>query len=307
MSKLGSSTRSAEKQPEASAATITRSAQKNEEAETNIKVVIRCRRRSEREIQDNSPIIVSSNGAKSNQVSIETTAPVSMLGIVTLPPIRTYPFDYVFGPEADQSLVYHEGRQPHVGAGFRRLQLHFVCIWSDGNRENVAYTMHGDLTPTPMGNPSAHAGMIPRVLFRLFHQLEKNKIDFSVKVSYIELYNEELRDLLAPELAAPIGSTQPMGHGKDSAKNDGGLKIFEDASKRGVFIQGVEEVPVKNRTDALALLTKGSHRRQIAATKFNDHSSRSHSIFTLTIHTKECGVAGEDLLRIGKFNLVDLA
>lgn len=80
----------------------------SEEAETNIQVVLRCRRRSEREILDSSPMIVSSNGAKSTQVSIETTAPTSTLGVVTLPPIRTYPFDLVFGPEADQALIYHE-------------------------------------------------------------------------------------------------------------------------------------------------------------------------------------------------------
>ena len=173
----------------------------------------------------------------------------------------------------------------------------------------LRYTMHGDLAPTPMGNPSAHAGMIPRVLFRLFHHLEKNKMDFSVKVSYIELYNEELRDLLAPELSAPNGSTQPMGFGsKDSGKaSEGGLKIYEDANKRGVFVQGVQEAAVTSCAQALEYLTKGSLRRQIAATKFNDHSSRSHSIFTLTVHTRENGVAGEDLLRVGKFNLVDLA
>jgi len=170
-----------------------------------------------------------------------------------------------------------------------------------------SYTMQGDLTPTPMGNPSVHAGMIPRVLFRLFHHLEQSGVDFSVKVSYVELYNEELRDLLANELSAPIGSTQPMGLASKDARGEGGLKIFDDASKRGVFIQGLEEIAVNSSTEALNLLTKGSHRRQIAATKFNDHSSRSHSIFSLTVHTKEAGVAGEDLLKVGKLNLVDLA
>lgn len=76
--------------------------------ETNIQVVIRCRRRSEREIQDNSPIIVSSDGAKSKDVSIEASVPVSSMGVVTLPPLRKYPFDSVFGPEADQAMIYHE-------------------------------------------------------------------------------------------------------------------------------------------------------------------------------------------------------
>ena len=149
------------------------------------------------------------------------------------------------------------------------------------------------------------AGMIPRVLFRLFHELETSNADYSVKISYVELYNEELRDLLAPELATPSGSTQPMAHGV--AKEAPVLKIFDDSSKKGVLIQGLEDCPVKDRADALALLTKGSQRRQIAATKFNDHSSRSHSIFTITVHVKETSSIGDDLLKVGKLNLVDLA
>ena len=167
--------------------------------------------------------------------------------------------------------------------------------------------MQGDLEPTPMGNPSADAGMIPRVLFRLFNRLEETVPDYSVKISYVELYNEELRDLLASELAAPAGSTQPMGMGSQ-AKNDSGLKIFDDSKKGGVFIQGLEERPVRNADDALRLLKKGSDRRQIAATKFNDHSSRSHSVFSITVLTKEkASVKGDDLLKVGKLNLVDLA
>ncbi|KAJ6630825.1 kinesin motor domain-containing protein [Mycena sp. CBHHK59/15] len=151
--------------------------------------------------------------------------------------------------------------------------------------------------------------MIPRVLFRLFHHLESSASDYSVKISYVELYNEELRDLLANDLAAPTGNTQPMGMGKDNgtAKNVEGLKIFDDASKHGVFIQGLEETAVKDSADALALLIKGSERRQIAATKFNDHSSRSHSVFSITVHIKDSGHVGDDLLKIGKLNLVDLA
>jgi kinesin family protein 11 len=169
--------------------------------------------------------------------------------------------------------------------------------------------MQGDLTPTPMGNPSAQAGMIPRVLFRLFHELEKTVTDYSVKISFVELYNEELRDLLASDLAAPAGTAQPMGMGSSSkdAPNQIGLKIFDDSSKKGVFIQGLEETLVKDANDAIALLTKGSHRRQIAATKFNDHSSRSHSVFSITVHIKETSNLGDDLLKVGKLNLVDLA
>ncbi|KAF9246508.1 P-loop containing nucleoside triphosphate hydrolase protein [Melanogaster broomeanus] len=272
--------------------------------ETHIQVVIRCRRRSDREVQENSPIIVSSNGAKSQEVTIETSAPVSSLGVVTLPPTRTYPFDLVFGPEADQAMIYQDVVSPMLDEVLMGYNCTLFAYGQTGTGKT--YTMQGDLTPTPMGNPSAQAGMIPRVLFRLFHQLETSAADYSVKISFVELYNEELRDLLANELSAPAGSIQPMGKGGPS-DNQGGLKIFEDASKKGVLIQGLEEMPVKDAADALALLTKGSYRRQIAATKFNDHSSRSHSVFSITVHTKETSSMGDDLLRVGKLNLVDLA
>jgi kinesin family member 11 len=142
--------------------------------------------------------------------------------------------------------------------------------------------MQGDLTPTPMGNPSAQAGMIPRTLFHLFHELETTTTDYSVKFSSVELYNEELHDLLANDVTAPSGSTQPMHRGS-------------------------KEICVNDAAEALVLLTKGSQRRQIATTKFNDHSSRSHSVFTITFHVRETSAIGDDLLKVGKSNTVDLA
>jgi kinesin family protein 11 len=86
--------------------------QSQEEFEINIQVVVRCRRRSDREVQESSPIIVSTEGARSHAVSMETAAPVSSLGVVTFSPTRTYPFDLVFGPEADQSMIYHDVVHP---------------------------------------------------------------------------------------------------------------------------------------------------------------------------------------------------
>ena len=295
---------------------------KPQDPENNIKVVIRCRRRSEREVNDASPIVVQMDGAKSQDISIETSVPTSSLGVVTLPPTRKYPFDVVFGPEASQELVYDEVVQPMLEEVLQGYNCTLFAYGQTGTGKTYVFvppapqcqpqlifafshTMQGDLVPTPMGNPSMGAGMIPRVLFRLFHELETSNADYSVKISYVELYNEELRDLLAPELAAPSGSTQPMAQGV--AKEAPVLKIFDDSSKKGVFIQGLDDCPVKDRADALALLTKGSQRRQIAATKFNDHSSRSHSIFTITVHVKETSSIGDDLLKVGKLNLVDLA
>ena len=80
--------------------------------EANIKVVIRCRRRSEREIQASSPIIVTCDGPKGQEVTVETAVPTSTLGIVSLPPSKTYHFDLVFGPEADQPMIYQDVVHP---------------------------------------------------------------------------------------------------------------------------------------------------------------------------------------------------
>ena len=72
-------------------------------------------------------------------------------------------------------------------------------------------------------------------------------------------------------------------------------------------MQGLEEVQVHNKREVYQILEKGSKKRQTAATMMNAHSSRSHTVFTVTVHMKECSMEGEEVLRIGKLNLVDLA
>lgn len=271
-----------------------------EENTTNIQVVIRCRSRNAREQAENSPIIVETAGPRSEEVTIETALPQSTFGVYTPAPTRTYPFDRVFGPEADQALVYHDIVAPVLEEVLNGYNCTLFAYGQTGTGKT--YTMQGDLSPTLTGNPSADAGIIPRTLHKLFLHLENNVTDYSVKVSFVELYNEELRDLLAPDLKDPSLNAQPAG-----LVAGVGLKIFDDAAKKGTFIQGLEEAHVRDAQDAIQVLRKGSERRQIAATKFNDHSSRSHSIFTLTVHTKETSSDGNDLIKTGKLNLVDLA
>ncbi|KZV84431.1 kinesin 2 [Exidia glandulosa HHB12029] len=274
------------------------------EPEHNIQVVVRCRRRSDREILEGSPIVVSSAGARSTEITVQTEPPTSSFGLVQLPPTRTYPFDTVFGPEADQSMVYQEVVAPMLEEVVGGYNCTIFAYGQTGTGKT--HTMQGDLKPTALGLPSPAAGMIPRVLNKLFVQLNEKFHDYSVRVSYIELYNEELRDLLADDFQAPSVAAQPMGKGAHKEQQPT-LQIYDDSSKKGVTIQGLKEVTVKDAADAVTLLLKGSERKQIASTKFNDHSSRSHTIFTLTVHTKEHGAIGDDLLKVGKLNLVDLA
>lgn len=153
------------------------------------------------------------------------------------------------------------------------------------------YTMSGDMTDT-LGMLSDEAGIIPRLLQQLFNKLEIEDTESCVKCSFIELYNEELRDLLAAD---------------EGTK----LKIYDDASKRGhagTLVQGMEERHIKNAADGIKVLQDGSLKRQVAATNYNERSSRSHTVFTITAYVKKANENGaEDMVSAGKLNLVDLA
>ena len=93
---------------ETSEAASSKPARSQDGSETNIQVILRCRGRSNREMEANSPSIVTIENAKTKELTIETSAPVSSLGMVARPPTRTYPFDLVFGPDATQSMIYHD-------------------------------------------------------------------------------------------------------------------------------------------------------------------------------------------------------
>lgn len=135
----------------------------------------------------------------------------------------------------------------------------------EGNLSSIGGTFH------------TQAGIIPRTLYTLFKRLEEEGTDFTVKCSYVELYNEELRDLNALESpdSPPVASTssgatsQPMD--KSTSASHPGLKIYED--KTGVNISGLNETFITSAEEGLMVLKRGSQRRQIAATKCNEQSS----------------------------------
>src|SRR3569833_395618 len=152
------------------------------------------------------------------------------------------------------------------------------------------YTMSGDMTES-YGLLSDGAGIIPRVLQALFKKLEMEETENCVRCSFIELYNEELRDLL-------------------SADEGPKLKIYDDILWLGYVssvVQGMEERHIASASEGIKRLQEGSLRRQVAATKCNDLSSRSHTVFTITVHVKRTLENGEDFVSAGKQNLVDLA
>ncbi|KAF1981695.1 kinesin heavy chain [Aulographum hederae CBS 113979] len=247
--------------------------------ETSINVVVRCRGRNDREVKENSGVVVSTDGIKGKNVEL-SMGPSALSN-------KTYNFDKVFSPAADQNMIFDEVVTPildEVMSGFN------CTIFAYGQTgTGKTYTMSGDISDT-LPLPDA-AGIIPRALHALFAKLEGDESENSVKCSFIELYNEELRDLLSVD---------------DNVK----LKIYEDNSKKGhnaTMVQGMEESHIKSASKGIRLLREGSHKRQVAATKCNDLSSRSHTVFTVTVYMKQTTDTGEDYVSAGKLNLVDLA
>ncbi|KAF9149205.1 kinesin motor protein cin8 [Linnemannia schmuckeri] len=242
--------------------------------ELNIQVVVRIRNRSEREVKENSPVVVQ---AQNKEITVPST-----LG--DRAPSKSYNFDRVF-MYSDQQSIYNEVVTPIL----EEVLLGYNCtIFAYGQTgTGKTYTMEGDLRDK-FGDSSREAGIIPRTLYRLFDAL-KDQNEFTVRVSFLELYNEEIKDLLAPD---------------DDRK---AVKIFDSVKKQGPLVQGLEEIPVFDAQQGIEALRRGSAKRTVAATKSNDKSSRSHGVFSITVHVKETSDDGEELLKIGKLNLVDLA
>jgi len=118
-------------------------------------------------------------------------------------------------------------------------------------------------------------------------------VESCVTVSYLEIYNEELCDLLAP-----IG-----------AESNSKLMVAEDKSKggKGVHCHGLSEVQVAGYDDVLKNLQEAQERRIVGETKMNKQSSRSHCLFTLSVKSKETTSDGMLMERTGKLHMCDLA
>ncbi|XP_006113236.2 kinesin-like protein KIF11 [Pelodiscus sinensis] len=257
---------------------------KKEEKGKNIQVVVRCRPFNASERKANSHAIVDCDHAR-KEVSIRTG------GVTDKTARKTYTFDMVFGAQAKQIDVYRNVVCPILDEVIMGYNCTVFAYGQTGTGKT--FTMEGERSPNEeyTWEEDPLAGIIPRTLHQIFEKLSDNGTEFSVKVSLLEIYNEELFDLLNP--SPDVGER---------------LQMFDDPrNKRGVIIKGLEEITVHNKDEVYHILERGAAKRTTAATYMNAYSSRSHSVFSVTIHMKETTIDGEELVKIGKLNLVDLA
>ncbi|KAK0735481.1 P-loop containing nucleoside triphosphate hydrolase protein [Apiosordaria backusii] len=239
-------------------------------AGANVKVVVRVRAFLPREIQRNASCLVLEEKSFTFDRSYWSHSPSS--------------------PHyASQSHVYDTLGEEFLDHNF---EGYHTCIFAYGQTgSGKSYTMMG--TPT-------QPGLIPRTcedLFERIHeaQSEMPNISYKVKVSYFEVYNEHVRDLL---VAPP---TNPTAAGPYY------LKIRESPTE-GPYVKDLTEVPVGSLDEILRLMRTGDGNRTVASTKMNDTSSRSHAVFTIMLkqiyHDFETDQTTE---RSSRIRLVDLA
>ncbi|XP_078269009.1 kinesin-like protein KIF11 [Rhinoraja longicauda] len=257
---------------------------KKEEKAKNIQVVVRCRPLSLLERKSNGSIAVDCDPIK-KEVAVRS----SVLGCEKA--AKKYTFDMVFGPNAKQIDVYKSVVYPILDEVINGYNCTIFAYGQTGTGKT--FTMEGERSQNEQftWEEDPLAGVIPRTLHQIFERLAAQGAEFSVKVSLLEIYNEELFDLLNP--SCDVGER---------------LQMFDDPrNKRGVLIKGLEEISVHNKDEVYQILERGAAKRTTAATLMNAYSSRSHSVFSITIHMKEMTLDGEELVKIGKLNLVDLA
>lgn len=261
------------------------SSKNDKEKGVNVQVILRCRPLSEEEARLRTPVVISCNEPR-REVS-------AMQNIANKQIDRTFVFDKVFGPASQQKDLFNQSISPIVNEVLEGYNCTIFAYGQTGTGKT--YTMEGGGKKAKNGEFPSDAGVIPRSVRQIFETLEAQCAEYSMKVTFLELYNEEITDLLAPD-----ESKFP----EDKSKKP--IALMEDG-KGGVLVRGLEEEVVRTASEIYKILEKGSAKRRTAETLLNKQSSRSHSIFSITIHIKEVTPEGEEMIKIGKLNLVDLA
>ncbi|XP_056369120.1 kinesin-like protein KIF27 isoform X2 [Oenanthe melanoleuca] len=202
---------------------------------------------------------------------------------------HVFTFDFVFGKSSTQEEVYAVCIKPLLVSLTEGYNATVFAYGQTGSGKT--YTIGGDRIASLAVD---ERGIIPRAIQELFHHISEHRnINFHVKVSYIEVYKEELRDLLDLET---------------SVKE---LHIRED-EKGNTVIVGAKEFQVECADEVISLLESGNAARHTGTTQMNEHSSRSHAIFTISIRQKQSAeyqkntdAAQESIA--SKFHFVDLA
>uniref|UniRef100_A0A6Q2YV55 Kinesin motor domain-containing protein n=1 Tax=Esox lucius TaxID=8010 RepID=A0A6Q2YV55_ESOLU len=198
---------------------------------------------------------------------------------------KAFTYDYVYDPASEQEEVFNSAVLPLLCGLFKGYHATVLAYGQTGSGKT--FSMGGTYTSAQENEPTV--GVIPRVVKWIFQEMEKRTdCEFSLSVSYLEIYNEDILDLLCPSVSKD----------KPSAIN-----IREDP-KEGIKIIGLIEKEVFSAQEMVGCLELGNSARTVGSTAMNAASSRSHAIFTITLEQRR-GVDKSNV--VSKLHLVDLA
>uniref|UniRef100_A0A3Q3EN88 Kinesin-like protein n=1 Tax=Labrus bergylta TaxID=56723 RepID=A0A3Q3EN88_9LABR len=222
-----------------------------------VRVVVRCRPLSRKEEATASENILDIDD-KLGQITIRNPkAPPDE-------PMKVFTFDSVYGWESKQNDIYDDAVRPLVESVLRGFNGTIFAYGQTGTGKT--HTMQG----------------------HIFTQISRTQNQkYLVRSSYLEIYQEEIRDLLC--------------------KNNNKKLELKESSDFGVYVRDLSSVVTKNATEIEHVMNLGNQSRSVGFTNMNERSSRSHAIFVITVECSEVGPDGEDHIRVGKLNMVDLA
>uniref|UniRef100_A0A452HW51 Kinesin motor domain-containing protein n=1 Tax=Gopherus agassizii TaxID=38772 RepID=A0A452HW51_9SAUR len=196
---------------------------------------------------------------------------------------KSFTYDFVFDPSAEQEEVFNTSVAPLIRGIFKGYNATVLAYGQTGSGKT--YSMGGTYTADQEHEPTV--GVIPRVIKLLFQEKEQRlEWEFTLKVSYLEIYNEDILDLLSP------------------SRERSQISIREDP-KEGIKIVGLTERGVACARDTILCLEQGNNSRTVASTAMNSQSSRSHAIFTISIEQRKKSDKNNSFRC--KLHLVDLA
>ncbi|XP_026965684.1 kinesin-like protein KIF17 isoform X2 [Sagmatias obliquidens] len=248
-------------------------------ASESVKVVVRCRPMNQRELELNCQPVVTVDSAR-GQCFIQNP------GAVDQPP-KQFTFDGAYYVDHFTEQIYNEIAYPLVEGVTEGYNGTIFAYGQTGSGKS--FTMQG------LPDPPCQRGIIPRAFEHIFESVQcAENTKFLVRASYLEIYNEDVRDLLGTD------TKQKLEVGAAPA----GLK---EHSEKGVYVKGLSMHTVHSVAQCERVMETGWKNRSVGYTLMNKDSSRSHSIFTISIEIYAVDERGKDHLRAGKLNLVDLA
>ncbi|CAB3409186.1 unnamed protein product [Caenorhabditis bovis] len=238
----------------------------------SVKVIVRCRPLSTTEVENGHKKIVHMQ-CERGQIELENPKEPNE-------PSKNFTFDAIYDENSTQTDLYEETFRDLVDSVLNGYNATIFAYGQTGTGKT--YTMEGK------SEIAEQRGVIYKCIDHIFEHIANSRNQqYLVRASYLEIYQEELRDLLS---------------------RDVGKKLeIKERPDGGVYVKDLLAFVTNSAESIQKVMATGNAQRSVGRTNMNEHSSRSHAIFMITVECSQTGLDGENHITVGRLNLVDLA